>query len=121
MEERKNLPLKEVEAQKGGKQARVMKTRSSNEGAIIDRRGDQKTEVLAWAPALVLDKVPLPSDASIRAYTTLLPSVHQALPTPRPTLPPRWQRLARTAPLRPLSLLTALPRRPSRHNQGNGP
>ena len=89
MEERKNLPLKEVEAQRGGKQARVMQTRSSNEGAIIDRRGDQQTEVLAWAPSLVRDKALLPSDTSIRAYTTLLPSVHQALPTPRPTLPPR--------------------------------
>ena len=49
------------------------------------------------------------------AYTTFLPSVHQVLPAPRLTLPSRQQKLARTALPRPLSLslLTALPRRPS--------
>lgn len=68
MEERRNLPSKEVEAQRGAKQARVMQTRSSSEGAIIYRRGDQQTKVLAWALSLVLDGAPFPSDASIRYF-----------------------------------------------------
>ena len=68
MEERKILPPKEAKAQRGGKQARVMQTRSFSKGAIIDKRGDQQTEVLAWAPSLVLDGDPLPSDASIRDF-----------------------------------------------------
>ena len=59
MEDRKNLPPKEVEAQKGGKQARVMQTRSSN---------DQQIEVPAWVPSLVLDGAFLPSDASIKDF-----------------------------------------------------
>jgi len=49
--ERRNLPPKEAEVQRGGKQARVMQTMSSSEGAIIDRRGDQQTEVPAWTPS----------------------------------------------------------------------
>ena len=59
MEERRYLPPKEAEAQKGRKQARVMSTRSFSEGAIVDMRGDQQTEVPAWAPSLVLDGAPL--------------------------------------------------------------
>ena len=68
MEEGRNLPSKEVEAQRGGKQARVMQTRSSSEGAITDRRGDQQAKIPAWAPPLVLDEAPLPSNASIRDF-----------------------------------------------------
>ena len=68
MEERRNLPSKEVEAQRGAKQARVMQTRSSSEDAITDRRGDQQAEIPAWAPPLVLDEAPLPSNASIRYF-----------------------------------------------------
>ena len=68
MEERKNLPPKKAEAQIGGKQTKVMQTRSSNEGVIIDMRGDQQTEVPAWAPTLVLDASPLLSDASIKDF-----------------------------------------------------
>ena len=68
MEERRNLPSKEVEAQRGGKQARVMQTRSSSEGAITDRRSDQQAKIPAWAPPLVLDEAPLPSNASIRDF-----------------------------------------------------
>ena len=59
MEERKNLPPKEIEAQRGGKQARVMQTRSSS---------DQQIEVPTWAPSLVVDGALLPSDASIRDF-----------------------------------------------------
>ena len=55
MEERRYLPSKEAEAQRGGKQVRVMQTRSFSEGAIVDMRGDQQKEVPAWAPSLVLD------------------------------------------------------------------
>ena len=47
IEERRNLPPREAEAQRGGKQARVMQTRSSSEGAITNRKGDQQAEVLA--------------------------------------------------------------------------
>ena len=68
MKERRNLPPKEAEVQRGGKQARVMQTMSSGEGVIIDRRGDQQTKVPAWTPSLVLDKAPLPSDASIKDF-----------------------------------------------------
>lgn len=46
-----------------------------------------------------------------RVYTTLSPSMHQALLAPRLTLPPRWQNLERTAQPRSLSLLTTLPKR----------
>ena len=42
MEERRNLPSKEAEAQRGGKQAKAMQIRSSSKGAITDRRGDQQ-------------------------------------------------------------------------------
>ena len=45
-----------------------MQTRSSSEGAIINRRGDHQSEVLAWTPSIVLDKAPLPRDASIRDF-----------------------------------------------------
>ena len=38
--ERRSLPPKEAEVQRGGKQARVMQTRSSSEGAIIGKSGD---------------------------------------------------------------------------------
>ena len=67
-EERRNLPSKEAEGQRGGKQARVVQTRSSSEGAITDRRGDHQTEVLAWTPSIVLNGALLPSDASIRDF-----------------------------------------------------
>ena len=67
-EERRNLPSKEAEVQGGGKQARVVQTRSSSEGAITDRRGDHQTEVPAWTPSIVLDGALLPSDASIRDF-----------------------------------------------------
>ena len=66
--ERRNLPPKEVEVQRGGKQARVMQTMSSSEGAIINRRGDQQTKVPTWTPSLVLDKAPFPRDASIKDF-----------------------------------------------------
>ena len=68
LEERRNLPSKEAEPQRGGKHARVTETRSSNEGAIIDRRGDHHIEVPAWTPSIVLDEASLPSDASIRDF-----------------------------------------------------
>ena len=67
-EERRNLPSKEAEVQGGDKQARVVQTRSSSEGAITDRRGDHQTEVPAWTPSIVLDGALLPSDASIRDF-----------------------------------------------------
>ena len=41
MEERRNLPPRQVEAQRGGKQSRVMQTKSFNEGVITNRRGNQ--------------------------------------------------------------------------------
>ena len=59
MEERRYLPPKEAEAQRGGKQVRVMQIRSFSEGVIVDMRGDQQKEVPAWAPFLVLDETPL--------------------------------------------------------------
>ena len=68
VEERGNLPSKETKPQKRGKHARVAQTRSSSEGAIIDKRGDHQTEVLAWTPSIVLDKAPPPSDASIKDF-----------------------------------------------------
>ena len=45
-----------------------MQTGSSSEGAITNRRGDHQSEVLAWTPSIVLDKAPLPRDASIRGF-----------------------------------------------------
>ena len=68
VEERKNLPPKEVGPHKGGEHARVMQTRSSSEGAIVYRRGDHQTEVPTWTPSIVLDRAPLPSDSSIRDF-----------------------------------------------------
>ena len=47
MDERRKSPSKEVEAQKGSKQPRVMQTRSSSKGAITIRKGDQQMEVPA--------------------------------------------------------------------------
>ena len=64
-------------------------------------------------PLTKLGLRPLLQSGEQRAYTTFLPFMHQALPAPRSTLRPRWWRLARTALPRPLSLLTALPRKPS--------
>ena len=58
MEARRYLPPKEAEAQRGGKQVRVMQTRSFSKGAIVDMRGDQQKKVLAWALSLVLDGAP---------------------------------------------------------------
>ena len=40
MDERRTSPSKEAEAQRGGKQAKVIQTRSSSEGAITERRAD---------------------------------------------------------------------------------
>ena len=68
MEEKRNPPPKEAKVQKGGKQAKVMQIRSSNEVVIIDRRGDQQTKVPAWTPSLVLDGAPLPNDALIKDF-----------------------------------------------------
>ena len=45
-----------------------MQTRSFSEGAITNRRGDHQSEVLAWTPSIVLDKAPLPRNASIRDF-----------------------------------------------------
>ena len=71
------------------------------------------SEVCGTRPLIKLRLRPLLHLGEQRVYTTLLPSVHQALPAPRLTLPQRWQRLARTARPRPFSLLTAIPRQPS--------
>ena len=65
METGRTHPSQEDEPQRVVKQPRGMQTRSSSEG---ERKGDQLVESLAWAPSLVLDGLPLPSDASIRDF-----------------------------------------------------
>ena len=71
---------KEAELQRGGKQAKVAQT-------LADKRAESKIGVPAWMPALVLDRAPLPADASIRNFQQGKPdyvanAVEQALLLP---------------------------------------
>ena len=68
MDERKGLPPREAEPQKGAKVARTMQKRSSSEGSIVERGHDHQAKVQAWNPLFVLDGAPLPTDASIRDF-----------------------------------------------------
>lgn len=68
MEERGTTQPKESEQQRRGKQAKVVQTRFSSEGAVTKRRDDHQVEVPAWTPSLVLDGAPLPSDAFVKDF-----------------------------------------------------
>lgn len=59
VEEGKGPFPKEAELQRGAKQAKVAQT-------LVDKKAESQIGVPAWTPALVLDKAPLPTDASIR-------------------------------------------------------
>ena len=52
MDERRKSPSKEAKAQRGSKQLKVTQTRSSSEGVITTRRGDQQKEVFVGVYAL---------------------------------------------------------------------
>ena len=60
--ERGKGPLpKEVELQRGAKQAKVAQT-------LANKRTKSQIGVPTWTPALVLDRAPLPTDASVRNF-----------------------------------------------------
>ena len=61
MEGRKGPFPKEAKVQKGTKQTKVAQT-------LADKRTKSQIGVPAWTPALVLDRAPLPADASIRNF-----------------------------------------------------
>ena len=52
---------KEVEAQKGVKQAKVTQI-------LVDKRGDSQVGILAWTPAIILDGALLPAEVLIRNF-----------------------------------------------------
>ena len=52
---------KEVEPQKGAKQARVRQT-------LVDKRSDSQVGVLAWTPTITLDEAPFLVDTSIKDF-----------------------------------------------------
>ena len=68
MDERRRSPSKEAEAERGGKQAKVIQMRSFSEGAITERKTNQQAEVLVWTPVMVLDGAPFPSIATLRDF-----------------------------------------------------
>ena len=68
VEEGKGLPSKEGESQKRAKAAKTTHTKSSSEGSMVERGNDCQVKIPAWNLALVLDGVPLPTNASIRDF-----------------------------------------------------
>ena len=63
-------------------------------------------------PSTKLGLRPLLHSGEQRVYTTLLPSVHLALPVQQLILPPRWQTWTR--PVQPRSLVLPPPNSPSK-------
>ena len=68
VEEGNGVPSKEVEPQRGAKAAKTTYSRSSSERSMVERGLDRQVKVPAWNPPLVLDKAPLPMNASIRDF-----------------------------------------------------
>ena len=68
VEEGNGVPSKEVEPQRGAKAAKTTYSRSSSERSMVERGLDRQVKVPAWNPPLVLDKAPLPTNASIRDF-----------------------------------------------------
>ena len=61
MEGGKGPLSKEVEPQKGAKQARVTQT-------LVDKRGDSQVRIPAWTLAIILDGASSLADASIKNF-----------------------------------------------------